>query len=607
MGSAFSRGQRSFLARMVLLFHNIFILLIISVLIGFSVTIFVLWNTLSEGYWQGQTMIYLVAKKLFLKQGLFSLPETIDYYLNSSFENYGLYQSEFATAFLWGHLVAISFFCLAGVFFVRRGKILESAKIIRGSELLSPSAYNRAYKAFLKEKSRFRIFQPSTYRLNRFKTLFGTPFICGKDRLIIPEDSLYRHMAVLGATGVGKTTLIDSYLEYCRNGGEKVIIPDINAEYASRFYRPGDVILSLSDANAHYWDFSSEPIPNEQFAEYLVPTGNEQNSFWWKGARAVLSQLLSKVKSGQELWGLINNQNEDLSHSLSGIARKISGSAGTGQSSGIVGSTVLDLGFLEYLNPGAKRCHDTAGFSVFNWARNQESSWVFVTYSDSDKSIMGPILRIWINLAILGLFARKSVKVPLNLVIDELSSVGQIELLPTAVERARKYRGKVVLGYQSDSQLQQVYGIQAESIKTNTSNKFIFRTPSPSDSRDLADFVGRSEVTQPNLSTSFGIFSKSERENIGEQRTLSNPVLDSEIRSLPDGFFYLRSSHMNPVKSQVVFKFRDLSMYQPKFEKPTSKQSSSGLARELIPSGTGGSKKSPSSTKKSFAASEVRF
>ena len=337
-----------------------------------------------------------------------------------------------------------------------------------------------------------------------------------------------------------------------------------------------------------------------------MPTGSEQNSFWWKGARAVLSQLLSKVKSGQELWDLINNQSEDLSRSLSGIARKISGSAGTGQSSGIVGSTVLDLGFLEYLNSGAKRCHDTSGFSVYDWAQNHSSSWVFVTYSDSDQSIMGPILRIWINLAILGLFARKSVKVPpLNLVIDELSSVGQIELLPTAVERARKYRGKVVLGYQSDSQLRQVYGIQAESIKTNTSNKFIFRTPSPTDSRDLADFIGRSEITQPNLSTSFGMFSKSERESIGEHRMLSNPVLDSEIRSLPDGFFYLRSAHMNPVKSQVLFKFRDSSMYYPKFEKPTSKQSSNGLARELISSGTEGSK-SPSSMQSSFAAPEFQ-
>ena len=588
MNNTFVRGQGTFIARLTAIVHNLFFLLIVSSAIGLFTAILILWTVLPKAYWEGQNTVFRISKKIFRKRGILSFDEAIDYYLTRSFENYFLYESEFKIGLFWGILIAVSFFCLTGLFFIRRGKILESTKIVRGSELLSPSAYNRNYKSFLKEKGRLKLLRPLTYRLSRFKTLMGTPFVCGEDKLLIPEDSLYRHIAVLGATGVGKTTLIDSYLDYCRDGGEKVIIPDINGEYASRFYHSGDVVLSLSDANSHFWDFSSEPIPNEQFAEYLVPTGDEQNSFWWKGARAVLSQLLCRAKSGKELWNLINNQNEDLSHSLSGIARKISGSEGTGQSSGITGSTVLDLGFLEYLDPRPKRHNNSGGFSVYDWAQNRNSSWIFVTYSDSDKSIMGPICRIWINLAILGLFERKSIKVPpLNIVIDELNSVGQIELLPAAVERARKYRGKVVLGYQSDSQLRNVYGIQADSIKTNTSNKFIFRSPGTNDSRDLADFIGRSEVVQPNLSRSYGLLPKSERENIGEHKTLSSPVLDSEIRSLPDGFFYLRSCHMNPVKSQVLFKHRASSWYTPRFLKPKTKQkpdepnSSDKLSSEL--------------------------
>lgn len=450
---------------------------------------------------------------------------------------------------------------------------MEDTKILRGTGLLSPREFNEAYKASLKERSRIKLLKPSTYGTKRFKTLMGKPFICGEDRLIIPEDSLYRHMAVLGATGVGKTTLINNYLDYCRRYGEKVIIPDINAEYASRFYRPGDIILSLSDPNTRFWDFSCEPIPNEQFAQYLVPTGNEQNSFWWKGARAVLSQLLAKTATGEELWSLINNQNKDLTDSLSGIARKISGAQGTGQAAGIAGSTVLDLCFLEHLNIWPKERNDRAGFSLYNWAQDQEASWVFVTFSDSDKSTMGPLLRIWLNLAILGLFERKVMNIPaLNIIIDELNSIGQIELLPTAVERGRKYGGKVVLGYQSDSQLRHVYGNQAESIKSNTGNKFIFRTPDTRDSRDLADFLGRSEVLQPHLSSSYGIAARNDRENIGEHRTLNNPVLDSEIRALPDGFFYLRSLHMDPVKSQVLFKPRSNSCYHPNFRKPATRK-----------------------------------
>ena len=123
------------------------------------------------------------------------------------------------------------------------------------------------------------------------------------------------------------------------------------------------------------------------------------------------------------------------------------------------------------------------------------------------------------------------------------------------------------LDTRADSQLRHIYGHQADSIRTNTGNKFIFRSPDTRDSRELADFLGRAEVCQPHLSTSYGITATSDRENIGEHRALKNPVLDSEIRSLPDGVFYLRSLHMDPVKSQVQFRPRGDSRYNPQFSK----------------------------------------
>lgn len=573
MNSNYARGQETFINRLMVTIHNLFILMIASVLTGIFASSVILWKNLPDHFWIGQKHIFSISNSIFRKGGLLSVPQSAEYYLTSSLENYDLFQKEIHDGLVWGGMTGFIFFIVTGIFFVRRGKIMTNTKILRGTQLLSPRQFNENYKAALKKCNRINIFNPSTYRNKRYKTMMGNPFICGEDRLIIPEDSLYRHMAVLGSTGVGKTTLINDYLDYCRCYGEKVIIPDINAEYASRFYKEGDIILSLTDPNTSYWDFSCEPIPNEQFAQYLVPTGNEQNSFWWKGARAVLSQLLAKTATGEELWDLINNQNKDLTDSLSGIARKISGAQGTGQAAGITGSTVLDLCFLQHLNAWPKERNDRSGFSLYKWAQDQEPNWVFITFSDSDKSSMGPLLRIWINLAILGLFERKSTDIPpLNVVIDELNSIGQIELLPAAVERARKYGGKVVLGYQSDSQLRHVYGYQADSIKTNTGNKFIFRTPDTKDSHDLANFLGRSEVLQPHLSSSYGLSGRNDRENIGEQRSINNPVLDSELRALPDGVFFLRSLYMDPVRSQVLFRPRISSCYQTEFGTPSPRK-----------------------------------
>lgn len=209
---------------------------------------------------------------------------------------------------------------------------------------------------------------------------------------------------------------------------------------------------------------------------------------------------------------------------------------------------------------------------MYSWSQNKQKNWVFITFTDSEKAILGPLLKIWINLAIIGLFEKKDLKVPpLNIVVDELNSVGKIELLPAAIERARKYRGKVILGYQSESSLKNIYGHDAESIKVNTGNKFIFRCCDSNEAADLSKFLGSQEIVQPNLSTSYGVTHVSDRENIGEQEKLKNIVLGSEIQSLEDSEFYLKSLHMNPVKSRVTAIAQTNSRYNPSFDLPNPK------------------------------------
>ncbi len=172
----------------------------------------------------------------------------------------------------------------------------------------------------------------------------------------------------------------------------------------------------------------------------------------------------------------------------------------------------------------------TEAFSLYDWSQNESSGWVFLTFADTDKELMSPLLKLWINTAILGLLRRRNDSLPaLNIVIDELNTIGKIEFLPTALERARKYRGKVVLGYQSESQLSNLYGKKrGQAIKANTGTKFIFRSPEPHEAKELSDYLGRQEVSQKNIGTSYGSENYNDRESINEHDALRNIVLDSE-------------------------------------------------------------------------------
>lgn len=569
--SNYVRGQETFTQKVNSSINNIISLLFFSVLFTASFFFFLVYLRVPATFWAAEKIMLKESLTYLKRKGPVYLPKAADAFINFSVKNVEKFQEFFWENLYWSIGFGIVLFTGLFAFFVSRGRSIRSSDYRRGSELISPKEFNREYRRVIKAEIR-EIHRDNRYFQFKegasFKDFWGVPFVCSADGVQIPSYALYRHCAMIGTTGVGKSTLIRWYLDYCRENGEKVIIPDINGEYAAEFFRPGDIILSLFDANTAYWDFKSESIDPAEFAKFLVPSGDEHGKFWWKGARQVVSQLLETFKDPKDLWKTLNNEESDIFANLSGLARKIAGKEGTTQAAGITGTSLLDFGFLRYLNKWPESKGTTTPFSIYDWAQNDSASWVFITFSDTDKEIISPLFKLWINIAITGLLKRTTDKVPLNIIIDELATLGKIELLPTALERGRKYGGKIVLGYQSENQLLDVYGKDsAGSIKANTGSKFIFRCPEPAEAKELSDFLGRQEVVEKSIGTSYGAMNVNDRENINERESLRNVVLDSEIRDLPDGHFYLKSLSINPTRSRIMKKRWEKTI-QPVFEHP---------------------------------------
>ncbi len=553
--SNYVRGQETFTQKVNSSIRNFIGLMFFSVSITAIFFCILIYARVPSSIW--------FAEKFFLKEmvaylkrsGPIHLPNAIDIFTQLSRKNFSGSQQIFFETIYWSVSLGILVFIALFVFFIVRGRAIRDSDYRRGSVLISPKEFNREYRQLIRnEINEIRKDNKKSRGSDApsFAKFWGIPFICSAHNIQIPSFVLYRHCAMIGTTGVGKSTLIKWYLEYCRENGEKVIIPDINGEYAAEFFREGDTILSLFDVNTVYWDFKSENIDPTEFAKFLVPSGDEHGKFWWKGARQVVSQLLEAFKNPEDLWETLNNEKSDISDNLSGLARKIAGKEGTSQAAGITGTSLLDFGFLRFLNKWPESKGNKTPFSIFDWTQNNSSSWIFITFSDSDKEIINPLFKLWINTAITGLLKRTTCDIPLNIIIDELATLGKIELLPTALERGRKYGGKVVLGYQSENQLLDIYGKDsAGSIKANTGSKFIFRCPEPHEAKELSDFLGRQEVIEKNLGTSYGAKNSNDRENISERESLRNVVLDSEIRDLPDGHFYLKSLSINPTRSRI--------------------------------------------------------
>jgi hypothetical protein len=344
-------------------------------------------------------------------------------------------------------------------------------------------------------------------------------------------------------------------LERARLAGEKCIVLDVGGEICSELGRESDHILSLYDKRSRLWDpyqegQGGERISSAQIAEFLVPSGHEHDKFWWNGARIVLRQLIDSCSSLDELRDLVQGGAGSIFDSLSETAKSITGDKKTPQSAGIIAHALMELSFLKDLNYWAKARGDEAAFSIYDWTQNDDKNWIFIPVKDDDFGVMSPLLKIWFNLAIIGCFARNPSKkhTKINIIIDEVSTIGKIENLGKSLDRLRKYSARCILAYQSESYFRKLYGHdEASAMLGQIGTKFIFRIKEPKHANEMSELLGSSEVLRKNRSSGRSGASGSYSETVATKPV----VMPFEIQTLRDGWFYLSSLSFMPVKLRI--------------------------------------------------------
>ena len=146
-------------------------------------------------------------------------------------------------------------------------------------------------------------------------------------------------------------------------------------------------------------------------------------------------------------------------------------------------------------------------------------------------------------------------------VVDEIDAIGRIHGLKDALARLRKYGGRVVLGFQSISQLRQVYGdAEANTIIENCGNKLILRCDA-SERGGTAEFASKLIGEHDYMS----VQSSSSHTNKGDTNTSYSKqqkremlVMASQIMLLPNLSGYLRIAGES-VWRKVSFQFFEKS------------------------------------------------
>lgn len=366
----------------------------------------------------------------------------------------------------------------------------------------------------------------------------------------IPASVESRGFQMCGAPGTGKTQAILALLVQARQRCDRVIIADPAGDIMSRLWRDGDVILAPGDARSVSWSpFADLRDLSEcdTLAASLVPPGTGAGEEWSGYARTLVSALIRRLSERSDVTtGALTNAAivadvDSLRSLLAGTPAAPLVAEGNekmlGSVRGIVGSA---LSALMTLDPRG----DADSWSIRDWLESESSGWLWLPYRDSAGESTRPLRRAWLDIVVRGILDSTPGRGPATwIVLDELPAHGQLTALPGAVARGRKYNLRVVLGYQSASQIREIYGRDgAESVLGCTGNTLILRTPDPETADRLSRQIGDVERERQQQSVSkssargHGRSSNTSVTTVTETR---RAVLASEIQELPDLRGYL--------------------------------------------------------------------
>ena len=428
--------------------------------------------------------------------------------------------------------VSLAMAILLSWYFVKKGKFQSKNQFIRGSILADSSLVKRK---IIKNK------MPSDI------TIDGFPLI---------RDSEVQHLLVHGTVGTGKSQLMMKIMDVLRKRGDCVIVYDKGCAFIPHYFdKTRDIVLNPFDKRCATWDLWREATRDsdlENMAESLIPMIGESDPFWVNAARTVFVSTASKMRHDEQrsleklLHLLLVSDFSQLEHYLAGtpaatlVSSKIEKTAISVRS--VITTYLKSLQSLAGLSDEA--------FSIRDYLLNEkQSGWLFISSNGEQHKVLKPLMSMWLAMASLTMLSLEpDSKRRIWFICDELPSLHKLPLLGETIAEVRKFGGCFLLGMQSFSQLEKVYGRSgAAEIFDLLNTRFFFRSPSSDMARLVSRELGEEDLDESRENYSYGANSVRDGISLSNQR-VSRPIVSyPEISELPNLSCFVRLPGQYPV------------------------------------------------------------
>jgi hypothetical protein len=361
----------------------------------------------------------------------------------------------------------------------------------------------------------------------------------------IPSRLETRHMATMGTTGSGKTTVLRQLLDGIEARGEAALVYDTSGEFIAHYYRPerGDIILNPFDARCACWSPFAEiahPADADRVAHQLITeTGQHDRDVWLETSRILVANMIRALwrEGNGTLPALLNalqvRTKDDLKLWLgnSSSARTFAEDADRATGS-VLFMLAKAANLIQFL-----RVDDDAPFAFRDFIQGLDKHpsprpWIFVPRKEDYFEASKPLLARWLECAasaVLGL--PPSADRRIWFVLDELADLPRVDNLARLLPEGRKFGAGVVLTLQALGQMRHRYGPQiAESMLGCCNTKLFLQTIDAETRQWASQTIGECEVEIQTMTDALAEGDGAPVTTLGRTRKMRPAVLESELR-----------------------------------------------------------------------------
>ncbi|HID8404635.1 TPA: type IV conjugative transfer system coupling protein TraD [Serratia marcescens] len=389
------------------------------------------------------------------------------------------------------------------------------------------------------------------------------------DGLPLLKNSEVKNFCAMGSVGTGKSRLYRKLMDYARKRGDMVIVYDKSCDFVKDYYDPQhDKILNPQDARCIAWDLWSEclTLPDfENVADILIPMGSNEDPFWQGSARTIFVEAAYRMRNDEDR-SYAKLLNTLLSIDLPRLRAYLEGTPAANLVDGKIEKTAISIRSvltnyakaLRYMQ-GVEKLG--ASFTIRDWMRgvkdNGKNGWLFLTSDSASHKALKPLISMWLSIASHSLLSMgENPDRRVWIFADELPTLHKLPDLVSIVPEARKFGGCFVLGFQTYSQLEDIYGVKAAATLFGVlRTRFLFSVPDRVGAEFAAGEVGEKEYRKASEQFSYGADPVRDGVSVGKDLERMQLVSYSDIQTLPDLCCYVTLPGPYPaVRLQMVYK-----------------------------------------------------